>query len=75
MLVFLPTVGVLRQALARVPRGWQWREAWGACAGSIRLVVIQGGRATVCPRFALVSWLCLLLRSSGVVSFAVIVVR
>ena len=37
VMVFRLTVGVLRQALAQVPRGWQWREAWGACAGSIRL--------------------------------------
>ena len=75
VMVFRLTVGVLRQALAQVPRGWQWREAWGACAGSIRLVVSQRGRVTACLRLALVSWLWLLLRSPRVVSLAVMVAR
>ena len=75
VMVFRLTVGVLRQTLARVPRGWQWREAWGACASSIRLVVSQRGRATACLRLALVSWLWLLLRSPRVVSLAVMVAR
>ena len=75
VMVFLSTVGLLRQSLARVPRGWQSREAWGAYAGSIRLVVSQGGQATLCLRLALVCWLWLLLRSPRVVSFAVMVAR